>query len=88
MKYFSFLSFTFLSILINVDGLKILMILPHTKSHWFIGHAIAKSLVDVGHETTVVSTYKLENPIKGYREIDISSILEGEMLHVNKIFFY
>ncbi|KAG5672607.1 hypothetical protein PVAND_002722 [Polypedilum vanderplanki] len=78
MKFLNFFLFTFLSILINIDGLKILMILPHTKSHWFIGHAIVKSLVDVGHEAIVFSTYKLENPIKGYREIDISSILSKE----------
>jgi hypothetical protein len=73
MRLLGTLIFVLLSSLI--DGLKILAVLPGVKSQWAIGHAIVKSVVDAGHEATVVAAYRLENPIKGYREIDISSVL-------------
>jgi len=73
------------SCLISIDGLKILGVLPvPSKSHWLIGHEMIKSLVDAGHEATVVTTFPLKSPIKNYEEIDISDLvrkLEEGKLH-------
>lgn len=77
MKLFYFASFVLLLLVIESRGLKILGVLPFgSKSHWFVGHAIIKSLVDAGHEATVLTPYPLKDPIKNYREIDIASVLD------------
>lgn len=62
-----------LSLTFQVDGLKVLAVLPIlTKSHWIIGHEIVKSLVDAGHKATVLSPYPLKERIPNYEEVDIS----------------
>ena len=65
----------FFVLIIKSYSLKILALLPvASKSHWIIGHEIVKSLVDAGHEATVLTPFPMENPIKNYEEIDISKM--------------
>lgn len=60
---------------VSIDGLKILGILPFpSKSHWLVGHEIIKTLVEAGHEATVLTIYPSKTPMKNYEEIDISEI--------------
>ena len=69
-----------LSVIIPIDGLKILAVLPvGTKSHWVIGHEIIKPLVDAGHHATVLTPFMLKSPIANYEEIDISEPLKPLM---------
>lgn len=66
-----------LSAFCSISGLKVLGVLPFgSTSHFAIGHAIVKSLANVGHEVTVISPYPQKKPIKNYRDIDCSSVLE------------
>ncbi|KAL7024822.1 hypothetical protein ACKWTF_013204 [Chironomus riparius] len=77
MKLLSLIVLLF-SYLISIDGLKILGILPFpSKSHWLVGHQIIKSLVDAGHEATVLTIYPSKTPIKNYKEIEMSSIAKS-----------
>lgn len=67
----------FSSVLIEINGLKVLGIFPFgTKSHFQVGHEIIKSLIDVGHEATVVSPYPLKTSIKNYKDVSIVEILD------------
>lgn len=42
------------------------------KSHFIAGSALMKGLANAGHEVTIISNYPQSNPIKNYRDIDIS----------------
>lgn len=59
------------------NGLKVLGVLPFvSKSHFAIGHAIVKSLHDVGHEVTVISPFPLKKPIANYTDIVTTDVKE------------
>lgn len=61
----------------QVNGLKVLGIIPFpSKSHFAIGNGIIESLVDAGHEVTVMSPYPQRKNRPNYNEIDVSKILE------------
>ena len=76
MKLLSFVILILFS-LNSIDGLKILAILPFpSKSHWLVGHEIVKTLVDAGHEATVLTAFPMKSPIKNYEEIDISGVIK------------
>ena len=65
----------FCVLFIEANGLKILGVLPvASKSHWVIGHEVIKSLVDAGHEATVLTPFPLKDKIRNYEEIDISEM--------------
>ena len=65
----------FFVLFIEANGLKILGVLPvASKSHWVIGHEVIKSLVDAGHEATVLTPFPLKDKIRNYEEIDISEM--------------
>lgn len=69
--------FVLASVLLQVDGLKVLGVLPFSsKSHFAIGNSIVKSLLNAGHEVTVISPYPQKKKLENYRDIDVSSILE------------
>lgn len=54
----------------SADGLRVLGFLPFgSTSHFAVGHAIVESLLEAGHEVTVVSPYPQKNSIKNYRDI-------------------
>ncbi|KAL7024823.1 hypothetical protein ACKWTF_013204 [Chironomus riparius] len=72
-----FIIFLLCALFINIDGLKIFGILPFaSKSHWLVGHEIIKSLVDAGHEATVLTAYPQKDKIRNYEEIDVSFIVD------------
>lgn len=61
----------------EADGLKVLGILPFgSTSHFTIGSSILKTLAKADHEVTVISPYPLKKPLKNYRDIDASSVLD------------
>lgn len=63
-----------------IDGAKVLGVLPFgTKSHFAIGHAIVKALVDAGHEATVISPYPMKKPMKNYRDISTADVIKKYM---------
>ena len=65
------------TIFIQVNGLKVLGIIPFaSKSHYALGNGIMESLLDAGHEVTVMSPYPQKANRKNYHEIDVSKILE------------
>lgn len=76
-------------LLVPIAGLKVLGVFPTiSTSHFAIGHAIVKSLHDVGHEITVISPYQLKKPLKNYRDISIADTLEeSRKSNFNKIKF-
>lgn len=80
----------FSSIIVHeTGGLKVLGIFPlATRSHFQIGHGIVKSLIDAGHETTVVSPYPLKKPIDNYKDVSIAEILplfeKGEQIKLKE----
>lgn len=55
----------------NVESAKILCIF-HTmaKSHFMIGEAVAKNLLNAGHEITVISPFPQKNPLNNWRDIE------------------
>lgn len=60
MIEFKLLFFCVVFLISQVNGFKILTVLPTPfKSHWMIGSSIAKELAKVGHEVTFVSPLEL-----------------------------
>ena len=72
-KYY--LVFASLAIFSQVDGFKVLGVLPFgSKSHFAIGNSILKALHKAGHEVTVISPY----PQKTFRDISTTEVLEKQ----------
>lgn len=66
-----------LTVLTGLNGLKILAFLPFgSKSHFAIGHSIARTLAEAGHEVTAVSPYPQKKAIKNYKDISTEDFLE------------
>lgn len=54
----------------NAECFRFLAILPVTsKSHYYIGHNLMKGLAEDGHDVTVISPFKVDQPIKNYNEV-------------------
>jgi hypothetical protein len=66
------------------DGLKILTIFPLSMhSHLRIGHSIAVSLLDAGHEVTAITGLQNQKPRDNYRVIQMPDFMEkfkGELI--------
>lgn len=63
--------------LFQVDGLKVLGVVPFgSSSHFAIGSSILKTLAKADHEVTVISPYLQKKPLKNYRDVDASSVLD------------
>lgn len=59
------------------EPLKILGVFPiFTRSHWNVGNGIMMSLVEAGHEVTMISPFPLSKPVKNYRDIKTEGIKE------------
>jgi hypothetical protein len=66
-----------LSIICQVQALKILAVLPMTmKSHYAIGHSIVESLLDAGHEVTEITCFVPKSPIKNLKIVQIPDVIE------------
>lgn len=73
----SFLLFIFGFAIVKISALKVLTIAPFSaKSHFAIAHAISKSLLDAGHEITMLSPYPLKKQVKNYTDISIAKTME------------
>lgn len=58
-------------------GLKILAVFPLSmKSHFKIGHSIADSLLNAGHEVTVITGSQDEKPRNNYRVIQLPDFMD------------
>ncbi|XP_022209927.2 UDP-glycosyltransferase UGT5 [Drosophila obscura] len=59
------------------NGYKFLMVLNSPgRSHFNVGHALAKGLVQAGHQITVVSVFPLKEPMPGYEDIIVPNIIQ------------
>ena len=55
---------------------KILGVFPmQSKSHFAIGNSVMKSLVDEGHQVTMISPFPSKKPQPNIREISIEDIM-------------
>ena len=71
------LSCVFLAALLPANSFKVVSILPFaSNSHFAIGSAITKSLLNDGNQVTVISPYPKKKPVPNHRDIDVSSVLE------------
>jgi hypothetical protein len=62
----------------EIVGFKVLGVLPFgSHSHFAIGNGILKSLVEVGHEVTVISPFPLKKPMENYHDVDFSELLQN-----------
>lgn len=54
----------------NVSSYRILAVLPApSKSHYYIGQSLMQGLAENGHHVTVISAFKVKNPIENYTEV-------------------
>lgn len=61
----------------STHGLKILAVFPLSmKSHFKIGHSISDSLLDAGHEVTVITGSQDEKPRENYRVIRLPDFMD------------
>lgn len=69
--------FVFLSVLIASDAYRILGVFPGpTYSHHALGNRLMKALAEKGHDVTMISAYRENNPPGNYRKIDLEGIVE------------
>lgn len=62
----------------GVNSYKILGIYPvGSKSHYYVGHALMKGLALEGHDVTVISPFRLKEPIPNYTEVFLEGAYEG-----------
>ncbi|CAO1424243.1 unnamed protein product [Diamesa tonsa] len=75
MKVFTIVAFCAWLTLAN--AYKILGVFPmQSKSHFAIGNSVMKSLVDAGHEVTIISPYPSKKPQPNVRDISIAELLD------------
>lgn len=61
----------------SASAYKILGVLHFSaKSHFIVGSALMKGLIEKGHEVTVISPFPLKKPIKNYHDIPVPSVLK------------
>lgn len=59
------------------EPLKVLGVFPtFGRSHWNVGNGLLMSLVEAGHEVTMVSAFPLKKPMKNYRDVKIEGVFE------------
>ncbi|KAF2886726.1 hypothetical protein ILUMI_19446 [Ignelater luminosus] len=74
---FVLISVAFIYFLNPLEGVRILGVFPGaTHSHFILGHTLMKELASRGHEVTVISAFPQKTPIKNYKDVDLSEILE------------
>lgn len=75
MKVFTIV--VFCAWLTLANAYKILGVFPmQSKSHFAIGNSVMKSVVDAGHEVTMISPYPSKKPQANFRDISIVELLE------------
>lgn len=64
-------------------GFKVFSLIPFpSKSHFAIGRSIIDSLIEAGHEVTVMSPYPQKLPVDNYTDIDVSSFLDNGKFNI------
>ncbi|EDW42662.1 GM26129 [Drosophila sechellia] len=59
------------------SGYNYLMVLNSAgRSHFNVGHALAKGLVKAGHTITVVSVFPQKKPIPGYTDVNVTNVVK------------
>lgn len=67
----------FLVAISATESAKILGVFPMSvHSHYTVGFTLLKELADRGHEVTMINTFPQKSPIKNFRDVDISSVIE------------
>ncbi|KAI8129053.1 2-hydroxyacylsphingosine 1-beta-galactosyltransferase [Lucilia cuprina] len=60
----------------HLDAYKFLGVLHFSsKSHFIVGSALMRGLVEKGHEVTVISPFPLKKPLKNYHDVPVPSVL-------------
>lgn len=62
----------------DANGLEVLTVFPmSSRSHYIVGHALARGLAEAGHEVTMISPFQQSKPIPNYKEIVLEGMLES-----------
>ncbi|XP_075147408.1 uncharacterized protein LOC142221536 [Haematobia irritans] len=65
------------SIVHSIEGYKFLVVLHFSsKSHFIVGSALIKGLIDKGHEVTVISPFPLKKPMENWQDVPVPSVLK------------
>lgn len=60
------------------DSAKILAVFPEPSwSHYAIGEAAMRALIEAGHEVTMISAFESKEPIEYYQQINIDNVDEA-----------
>ncbi|XP_050501769.1 UDP-glycosyltransferase UGT5-like [Diabrotica virgifera virgifera] len=63
----------------SVHNYNILIVCPMTsRSHFILGNALGRGLVEAGHQVTLVSPYEDKNPLKGYKDVVLTGLAEAK----------
>lgn len=59
------------------ESYKFLAILHFSsKSHFIVGSALVRGLIEKGHDVTVISPFPLKKPMKNYHDVPVPKVLE------------
>lgn len=79
MKLIFAVTFVLVVAIKSVLCYKILGVFPTpAPSHYNVGKSLMKGLAAAGHDVTIASPFKEKNPIKNYREVQLTKILESD----------
>lgn len=80
MKLINFTVLGIVSLVIQsnlISSYKILTVFPvYARSHYNVAKSLSKGLAYAGHEVTIVSPFKEQNPPENYIQIHISKMAE------------
>ncbi|XP_017774703.1 PREDICTED: UDP-glucuronosyltransferase 2C1-like [Nicrophorus vespilloides] len=66
-----------LTLTTHCHGAKILGVFPYpSKSHFILGRTLLKELAARGHEVTMISPFPLDKPLKNYKDVHMSRVME------------
>ncbi|XP_068619917.1 UDP-glucosyltransferase 2-like [Battus philenor] len=86
MEQFIFLCVLILTILLQCECYKILLVSPIPgKSHEMLGNGLAKHLVNAGHEVTLITSTPNKKPIKNLTEIFVGDTLDKTSDHMGNV---
>ncbi|XP_050501766.1 UDP-glycosyltransferase UGT5-like [Diabrotica virgifera virgifera] len=65
------------TLICTVHNYNVLIISPMvSSSHFYLGNALGRGLVEAGHQVTVVSPYEDKNPLKGYKDVVLTGLAQ------------
>uniref|UniRef100_A0A6P7GYX7 UDP-glucuronosyltransferase 2B9-like n=1 Tax=Diabrotica virgifera virgifera TaxID=50390 RepID=A0A6P7GYX7_DIAVI len=67
------------TLIYSVHNYNVLIVCPMvSRSHFILGNALGRGLVEAGHQVTVVSPYEDKNPLKGYKDVVLTGLVEAK----------